>query len=174
MNFLQLAKKRYSCRSYKTLQVEEAKIQLVLEAARIAPSAVNFQPWSFIVIKESENLQEIYSCYHREWFNQAPVVIIACGNKETAWKRKADNKNHVDIDLAIAIDHITLQATELDLATCWVCNFEPEKVKTFLNLPENVEPIALISLGYPTDIVDTERHTTKRNSLDEIVGWERY
>jgi nitroreductase len=174
MNFLELAKNRFSSRSYKPQPVERETIKNVLEAARIAPSAANKQPWHFLVFTRQESLKKAYQLYHREWFKQSPVVILACAEKQQAWTRAEDNKNHADIDLAIAIDHITLQATELGLATCWICNFFVEKTKQMLNLPQNLEPIALLTLAYPADIPDVERHKTQRKKLEEIVSWENF
>jgi nitroreductase len=173
MDFLDIAKGRYSCRNYKPIQVEEDKLLKVLEAARVAPSAVNFQPWHFIVIKSSENLAKVGEAYHREWLKTAPMVIIACGDHLKSWKR-SDQKDFLDIDLSIAIDHMTLQATELGLATCWICNFNPAKLKQNLNLPENIEPIAIIPLGYPNDTSDPDRHNAKRMPMNDIVHWEKF
>ncbi len=172
MKFLDLAKQRYSSRNYKSTPIEEDKIKQILEAGRIAPSAVNNQPWFFIVIKDS-NLENIKNSYHREWFNTAPLVLAICGDHSQSWKR-SDGKDHCDIDVSIAIDHMTLAATELGLATCWVCNFDIEKCNKYLKLPENIELIALLSVGYPNDKVNINRHSSKRKSLEEIVRWETF
>lgn len=173
MKFLELAKKRYSCRDYKNQPMEEEKLLKVLEAAHVAPSACNLQPWHFIVIREKENLEKIFSTYKRDWIKTAPVVIIVCGNHDVSWKR-FDNKDHCDIDISIAIDHITLQAAELDLATCWVCNFNAEKCAELLNLPPHIEPIALIPIGYPNDSKNVDRHIQERKPIEQIVYWEKY
>ncbi len=171
MNFIELAKKRYSVRAYKNQPVEEDKLMAVLEAGRIAPSAVNFQPWHFIVVKDAEYINAFYEVYHREWFKQAPLYIVVCGDHKQAWKRKADGKDHADIDASIAIDHMTLAATDLGLGTCWICNFEVEKCREKLDLPEKIEPIAILSLGYPEGDEIPEK---KRKAMDEIVHWNRF
>lgn len=173
MDFLELAKLRYSSRKYLSQKVEDDKLNYVLEAGRIAPSANNTQPWIFIVVK-NENRDALRECYHREWFNSAPVYIVICGNHRQAWKRSSDGKDHTDIDVAIATDHMTLAATQKGLATCWVCNFDIEKTSKLLNLQENIEPIAILSLGYPADTTDTERHEKKRKKLTDIVFYEKY
>ena len=116
--FLNLAKSRFSCRKYLSKEVEKEKILAVLEAARIAPSAANHQPWLFYVFHTKEKLETISKVYNRQWFKESPVVIVACANHSEAWVRASDSKDHCDIDLAIAIDHITLQASDLGLATC--------------------------------------------------------
>ena len=168
MNFKELAQRRYSCRSYLSRQVEDEKIVHVLETARLAPSAKNLQPWHFVVIQEPESLTRIRSCYAGEWLESAPMIIVACGDHKAAWYR-ADGKNHTDIDVAIAIDHLTLAAVDIGLATCWICNFDVIKCAKILQLPEGVEPLAMIPLGYPADQPDTERHHIKRKKLDEII-----
>lgn len=169
MKFNDLILARKSVRSYQDKTPEKALLTQVLEAARLAPSAVNFQPWQFIVVIEEEKLKELHACYHREWFDTAPACIVVLGNHNEAWQRKADGKDHTDIDVSIAIDHMTLQAAELGLGTCWVCNFEVEKVASLFGLPSYLEPIALIPIGFPTEsLIPQEK---QRKSLDEIVKW---
>ena len=174
MDFLDLAKLRFSSRSYLKKKVEDEKLLKVLEAGRIAPSAANRQPWHFVVVKDKKRLKELSGLYHREWFNDAQVYIFMCGDKSKSWLRSSDSKNHLDIDVAIAADHITLQATELGLATCWICNFYVEQTKRMLNLPENIEPIAILTLAYPADKADIERHDKQRKPLDEIIHWNSF
>ena len=172
MTFIELAKRRYSCRNYDFRPVEKDKLELILEAGRIAPSAVNYQPWHFIVIQEKENLRKVHDVYHREWFQDAPYLIVVCGDHNQSWKRKQDGKDHCDIDIAIAVDHMTLQATELGLATCWICNFDKEKTIETLNLPSYLEPIVILPVGYPLDQPDPFRHGEKRKTIQDIVSFE--
>jgi nitroreductase len=171
MNFRELSLGRYSVRSYKAMTVEDEKLVKILEAGQIAPSAVNNQPWHFIVIREPDNHKQFSEIYHRDWFNEAPVYIVICGDHNLSWKRSEDGKDHCDIDAAIAIDHMTLQATELGLGTCWICNFHVQKCIDFLNLPAHIEPIAILSLGYPLDQTPPQK---KRKALAEIVHWEKF
>ncbi len=173
MSFIDLAKKRYSSRSYKEQAVEEEKILKVLEAGRIAPSAVNFQPWHFIVVRDDENRAKVAECYKKPWLKAAPAIIVVCGNYSESWKR-FDGKDHCDIDIAIATDHMTLQASELGLSTCWVCMFDSKKCAEILGLPSDIEPMVLLPIGYPDDTVDVERHEKRRKKLDEIVHWEKF
>jgi len=170
-HFIELAKARYSCRNYDSRPVEQEKLDLILEAGRVAPSAVNYQPWHFYVLREKDDLEQFYGAYHREWFRTAPCVIVICANHEQAWKRKEDGKDHADVDVAICTDHMTLQATELGLATCWICNFYVEKTRELLKLPEHMEPLVILPLGYPLDSTDPERHGMKRKPLSEIVSY---
>jgi len=173
MDFQELAKNRYSCRSYRDQPVEDEKVLYVLDTARMAPSAKNLQPWHFVVIQEPDNLARIKSCYGGQWLNTAPMIIVACGDHKGAWYR-ADGKNHTDIDVAIAIDHLTLAATNIGLATCWICHFDVMKCARILQLPEGVEPIAMIPLGYPADHPDTSRHQVKRKKLEDIIHKSKF
>jgi len=173
MFFLDLAKKRFSARKYTDKPVEKDKILAVLEAGRVAPSAVNNQPWHFIVITEEKMRQKMADVYHREWFRDVPVMIILCADHSQSWKR-SDGKDHADIDVAIAADHMTLAATDLGLGTCWICNFNRDKCVQLFNLPDHIDPVVILSLGYPVESGDTNRHESKRKRTDEIVSWEGF
>jgi len=170
-SFLDLARRRFSCRSFQNKEIPKELVEKVLEAARVAPSAVNNQPFYFIVVSEEPLRKMVASCYSRTWIETAPIIIVACGDHNNSWRR-ADGKDHCDIDVAIATDHITLAATDNGLATCWVCKFDAMKCSSILELPSHITPIALIPLGYPTDISNPDRHTEKRKPLSEIVFWE--
>lgn len=170
MSFFDLVQERHSVRKFSERKVEKETLLQILEVARLAPSAVNFQPWHFVVVTDDELKKKISEAYSRDWFKAAPVVIVALGNHETAWKRK-DGKDHCDIDLAIAVDHLILAATEAGLGTCWVCAFNASLVHSVLELPENLEPVVLIPLGYPAEEEIPEK---KRKSLDQIVSWNGY
>ncbi|KAE9631360.1 MAG: hypothetical protein PWP07_1288 [Epulopiscium sp.] len=168
MSFLDLAKERYSVRNFKEQEVEKEKILQVLEAARVAPSAVNYQPWHFIVITDQQLRSKVAETYPRPWFQSAPVVIVACGDHSQSWKRK-DGKDHCDIDVAIAVDHMTLAAADLGLGTCWVCAFDAQKCHEILGLPDHLEVVALLPMGYPKEDSKPEK---KRKSIEDIVSWE--
>lgn len=170
MNFIEIAKSRFSCRDYKNQKIEKHILLELMEAARIAPSANNQQPWFFYIVQEDENLLGlIKSSYQREWFSSAPAAIVCCAIKDSAWIRKSDNKNHSNIDATIAIDHLTLMAADMGLATCWICNFDVDAIKKALTLPQNIEPIALLSLGYPNTQANTDRFLQKRKNLEQIT-----
>ena len=161
-HFIELAKARYSCRTYDARPVEQEKLDLILEAGRVAPSAVNFQPWHLYVIRDKESLKQIHEAYHREWFRTAPCVLVVAGDH---------GKDHTDVDVAIATDHMSLQATELGLATCWICNFDVTRAREVLDLPEHMEPVVFLPLGYPLDETDPNRHAEKRKPLSELVTY---
>ena len=169
-NFLQLAKTRFSNRSYLPKEVDKELVLKILEAARIAPSAVNKQPSVFYVIQKPDELKKIYECYPRDWFKTAPMLIIACANHELSWKR-ADGKDHADIDITIAVDHMVHTATDLGLSTCWVCNFNRELLTYTLNLPSYIEPVIILPIGYSAEKGNPDRHITTRKPLKEFVHW---
>ena len=123
MAFLDLVKQRYSCRSYQKKSVEQEKLDYVMECVRFAPSAVNKQPWMFRIVKNDADKAKLQECYNREWFETAPMYIICSILHDEEWVR-SDGKHHGDIDIAIAVEHLCLAATEQGLATCWVCNFD--------------------------------------------------
>ena len=117
MNLLELAQKRCSVRKYASFPVEDEKLAYILEAGRMAPSAVNFQPWYFIIIRQEAGRTKIQECYAREWFRSAPLYILICGDHSQSWKRSSDQKDHMDIDVAIATEHISLAAAEQGLGS---------------------------------------------------------
>lgn len=173
MTFLELAKKRYSVRNYLDKPVEKEKLMYVLEAGRVAPSAANFQPWHFIVFTGGEKKKRICTTYNRPWFVHAPVIILICGDHDTSWKR-SDGKDHCDIDISIVADHMTLAAAEIGLGTCWVCNFDAKKTSEILCLPDHIEPIVFLSLGYPGDAEDKGSRHKIRKKMDDLLHWEEF
>lgn len=166
MNFLELVKQRYSVRNYESRAVEKEKLEYVMECVRMAPSAVNFQPWKFAVVTDEPRLSQLKKAYPREWMANVPCLVVACVNHEESWHRPSDGKDHADIDIAIAVEHLCLAATEQGLGTCWVCNFEVPVCKEVLQLSANIEPAVLIPIGYATA---QEMSAKKRKSLKEIL-----
>jgi nitroreductase len=171
VSFLELAKKRCSVRRFLPKEVEDEKLMQVLEAARVAPSACNLQPWHIIVAKNPKVRQQLYESYPRDWFAEVPVVLVVCVDRAQSWKR-ADGKDYGDVDIAIAVDHMTLAAADLGLGTCWLGAFDVEKCSRALQLPRNLEPLVMLPLGYPKQTESPERHKTRRKSLEEFVRWE--
>lgn len=169
MNFIELASKRYSVRGYSSKPVEKEKLMRIAEAAVLAPTSVNFQPWKMIIVTDPQLLNKLYDCYHRDWFRTAPACVVAIGDHDRGWRRPSDGKDHTDIDVAIAIDHLILAATEEGLGTCWICNFDVDKCAGLLQLPGHLEPMALIPVGY------AENETAplkKRKEIDNLIIWD--
>ena len=166
MTFLELVKARCSVRSYEQRAIEPEKLQYVMECTRLAPSAVNLQPWKFYVVTKPEDCNKIRQCYHRDWFNEAPMYIIACSNHDESWKRRrSEPKDHADIDISIAVEHLCLAAAEVGLGTCWVCNFNVELCRELFGIANPYEPVALIPIGHPKAMEVSEK---TRKSSDEV------
>lgn len=165
MRFIELATKRYSVRSYRPQAIEDAKLQLVLQAACLAPTAANRQPFRLIVVPTKGREPELLRIYSRPWFAQAPVVICICAIPNEAWVR-SDGKSYSDIDAAIVMDHLVLAAADLGLGTCWIGAFDPAATREVLGIPEEAEPVAFTPLGYPADQPPPAK---KRKSLDDLV-----
>ena len=172
-NFLTLAKARYSVRSYQDRPVEEEKLNYVLEAGRIAPSAANYQPWHIIVVKDPENRKKLTETYPRNWLLEAPVILVICGDHSVSWKR-SDTKDHCDIDIGIIGDHLTLAAADAGLGTSWICNFDARKCSRILEIPSHIEPMVYLPLGYPADSeLKSERHKIRKKT-DEFIHREKF
>jgi len=149
--------------------VEDSKLQQVLEAARLAPTAANRQAFQLIVIRTAGREAELKRIYSRDWFVQAPLVLCACGVPARNWVRR-DGKNYGDVDVAIVMDHLILAAASLGLGTCWIGAFDPSAAREVLGLPDGVEPIVFTPLGYPAD----QPRAKKRKALSELVRYERW
>ncbi len=175
--FLDLVKKRRSVRRYLDRPVEREKIKLCLEAARLAPSACNAQPWKFIVFDEPERKERLcraaFSGIYRNsaFAGKAPVIIVALNTKGKRLPELAgrfQGKHYPLIDLGIAGEHLILQATELGLGTCWVGWFNAKGVSALLDLSKHEKPVALILLGYPAEL---RVRNTPRKSREEIYSF---
>jgi nitroreductase len=170
MEYSELIGARYSVRAYRPDPVEDTKLQAVLEAARLAPTAANRQPFQLIVLHTAGREEEIGKIYHRPWFVQAPLVIAVCAIASQAWVRESDRFNARLIDAAIVADHLILAAADAGLGTCWVAAFNVEAARRVLQLPEDVEPVIFTPLGYPADRPEPKL----RKPLDELVRYEHW
>ena len=168
MTVLEAIRRRYSCRAYQDKAIEQEKLDQIFEAARLAPSAKNLQDWRFVVVRDKDKKRQVAaSTNHPEVFGKAGVMIAACSNSNDVMKC---GQAVGPIDVAIALEHICLQATELGLATCWIGSFEPEKVRRILEIPQDVAIIELMALGYPAD----EAKKPKREPIEKIVCYEKW
>lgn len=164
MDFFELVEKRYSVRAYKPDQVEREKLERVLEAARLAPTAANRQPFRIIVVATEGRKEGLRRVYSREWFIQAPYIIALCAVPAEAWVRR-DGRNYGVVDATIVMDHLILAAAALGLGTCWIAAFDEPAAREVLGIPPPWDPVALTPLGYPAD----EWKPKKRRPLDELV-----
>ena len=171
MNVFEAIEKRRSIRSYESTPVPEEKLEKILEAARLAPSASNVQPRHFIVVTDKERRDALAAGMFARFLKQAPVVIVACGDEKKSPK-------WYPIDVAIAVENMVLAATGEDLGTCWIGSFNENKVRDALRIPENLRVVVLLAVGYPSGKEGLGskvlRFVRKRKSLDEIVSIEEY
>jgi len=169
MRFLDLAVQRISVRGFAPDPVSEKDLMDVLEAGRMAPSAANRQPWHFVVVRDPRTRLALREAYDREWFWQAPVIIVVCVNPSVAWVR-SDGRNYATVDGAIAMDHMTLCATDIGLGTCWVAAADPVRIRAILGVPENLEVVAMTPLGKPVD----GGRAKVRKDLRDMLHMERW
>ncbi|MHC4638143.1 MAG: nitroreductase family protein [Planctomycetota bacterium] len=168
MTVQEAIQKRYSCRSYLDRPIEREKLTKILEAARLAPSAKNLQDWRFVLVTDKAVKLKLAQAANNQMFiAQAAGIIVACSNSDHVMRC---GQKIAPIDVSIALEHICLQATELGLATCWIGSFYPEKVRTILGIPDDIEIIELMSLGYPADLAGQPR----REPLENIVCFEEW
>ncbi len=170
MNFLNIAKRRFSVRSYTEQAVEKEKLDKILEAAHVAPTAANLQPVHLIVVQSEEGLAKIDKAAN---IYGAPLAIIVCADHGKAWVRPFDKKQTGDIDSSILTDYMMLQATELGLGSVWICYFKPDVISREFNLPENLEPVNILAVGYSNEeAADPERHSRMRIPISQLVSYE--
>jgi len=169
MEFFEVINKRRSIRTYENKPVEDEKLQKVLLAAQKAPTSYNNQDIKFIVVKEKNHIEKMmYACKQQEFVKEAPIIIVGCGT----------NCEHVmtcgqlayPIDVTIACTHLLLAATDQGLGTCWIGSFYEDKVKKFLQIPEEIKVVCLITLGYSR----YQPAETNRKSISDLVCFEKW
>lgn len=168
MEVLEVIRKRYSCRAYQDKKIEKKKLDIIMEAARLAPSARNIQDWRFVVATQRKVRRQVAACTNRpEVFGKAGAIIAACSNSDYIMRC---GQAISPIDVSIALEHICLQATDLGLGTCWIGSFDPEKVASVLGIPDDIQIIELMAVGYPADV----RREPDRAPIDNIVSYEKW
>lgn len=172
MNFLELAKTRCSTRSYTAQKVEPEKLEKILEAARIAPTGKNAQAFRLLVIQSEEGLTKLKEAAN---FYDAPLAILTIADVENTWHRSFDGKVISDIDASIVSTHMVLEATELGLASLWICRFKPDVVREAFRIPEGFEPVNLTVFGYPDgELKSAERHDADRKPISDLLVEESF
>lgn len=164
MDFYNVVQRRRSVRGYAPDPVPEPAMERIFQAVNLAPTACNLQPFRFLVVSNPETKALIGTCYQQPWLIEAPVVVVALGNRETAWKRFSGASAHV-IDVAIAMEHLVLAAAAEGLGTCWVCAFDQDELHRKLGLDAQWEVVAMTPLGRPA-VTPGEQ---KRKAVSEIV-----
>lgn len=167
MDLMNLLKERYSVRMFSDKPVEDDKLNQILEAGRVAPTAVNFQPQRILVLKSKDALDKLKNCtrYHFD----APVALIVCYDNTVSWKRKYDNYDMGAVDAAIVTTQMMLETANLGLGTTWVGHFEPAAVVREFELPENIIPVAILPIGYPSESAEPNPRHFERLDLNNTV-----
>ncbi|SET97165.1 nitroreductase family protein [Lacrimispora sphenoides] len=167
MEFLKLAKDRYSVRKFCDKKVEKEKLDLILEVGRVAPTAVNYQPQRIFVLDTEEALSKLKACttYHFH----APLALLICYDKTVSWKRSYDGKDMGEVDVSIVATHMMLEVTNLGLGSTWVGHFDPQKIEEVFELPENIIPVALLPIGYPDETSVPHPNHNKRFDIGVTV-----
>ncbi|MBN2185216.1 MAG: nitroreductase family protein [Candidatus Krumholzibacteriota bacterium] len=172
MDIYEAIRMRTSVRGYKPDAVEDEKLNRILDAARLAPSGKNGQPWRFVVVKDKETISKLVpACKNQKFLEEAPILIAACGFEEEAYKKMGGYWNSLPVDIGIALEHLMLAAEAEGLGTCWIGAFIEDEVREILGVPEGVKIVALTPVGYPSQ----ERTIRPRKPLEEIVmkgRWE--
>ena len=172
MDFLTIAKKRYATRGFTDQKVDPEQRSKILEAAHVAPTAGNRQPVRLLVVESEEGLEKLKKATK---LYGAPLAILACTDRNEVWTRSFDGKQTSDIDASILTDHMMLQATELGLGSVWICAFDPAIVREEFQLPDHLEPVNILALGYPKAAPPSpDRHSETRIPLERLVFYEQF
>ncbi|MEI6132712.1 MAG: nitroreductase family protein [Bacillota bacterium] len=166
MEFFEVVSKRFSSRAYMDQPVEKEKLDRILEAARLAPTACNRQPFKIVVVKTIDKQEALSECFHSKFIYQAPLIIGIFAKIDESWVR-GDGHNFYDVDAAIVFDHLILAAAVQGLGTCWIGSYKPEKIKEFFGLAKEYEPVAFTPLGYSSD-VKTDKG---RKAIEDLVAY---
>lgn len=171
MEVFEAVLKRRSIRAYEQKPVPKEKLMKILEAARLAPSAGNIQPWQFVIVTDAEKRSKLAEARYASFLRESPIVIVGCGDSSAS-------PNWYMVDVAIAMQNMVLTATSEGLGTCWVGSFNEKEVKNILKIPEKFRVVALLAVGYPRkkfDILGKMLHVVRRRKrLKGIVSFEEY
>jgi len=168
MAVIDAIRRRYSCRAYLDKSIEQDKLDCVLEAARLAPSARNMQDWRFVVVTDPDTKRKVATATNRpEVFEKAGAIIAACSNSDYVMRC---GQAIGPIDVAIALEHISLQAADLGLGTCWIGSFDADKVRQILGIPDDINIVELMALGYPAG----SKPEPTREPIEKIVCYDTW
>lgn len=171
MSVLDVIRERRSVRVYKSDPIPEESILRVLEAARLAPSGKNLQPWKFVVVQDVKLKKRLAKASNQQDFiADAPLIIVACGFPDECYRAMGRYMESWPVDVTIALEHLILQAQEEGLGTCWIGSFEEEEVKSLLDVPEHVKVLALTPLGYPGEVPEFRG----RKPLEKIISYDSF
>ena len=169
MDFYDLIRTRESVRDYDSKRkIDDSVLYRILNAGRLAPSASNRQPWTFLLVSSEEKLEKVRACYQKSWFQQAPHILIIIGDKTKSWVRSYDGYNSIETDLAIAMDHIILAAEYENVGTCWIEAYDYKILSDAVCLKENEVIFSITPLGYQNKGYQKQCNK-ERKPLEEII-----
>lgn len=172
MDFEKVIAERYSVRKFEEKHLPNEVIEKLLNAAHLAPTGCNFQPQRILVLNTDTSIEKLKGCT-RSHFN-APCAMLVCYNKDETWTRPYDGAVSAPVDASIVATHIMLEAHNIGIGACWVMHFNPQAMKDTFNIPPNIEPLALLVMGYPhKDAAPIDKHFQFR-SIDEVVFYDSF
>lgn len=172
MEFNKLISERYSVRKFTDAHVKSEHIDAILHAAHVAPTGCNYQPQRILVLNTDESIAKLKNCTKCH-FN-APCAMLVCYNKDETWRRPYDGALSAPVDAAIVTTHMMLAAHNVGVGSCWIMHFDPAKMRESFNIPDNIEPLALLVMGYPApESAPIELHS-KFRPLDEVVYFDSF
>ncbi len=172
MDFLTLASERYSVRKFDGRPVEQEKLEKILRAAQLAPTACNFQPQRVLVINSEEALGKLKKC--TKWHFDCPLAMLVCFNKDECWTRRYDNTQSGTVDASIVATHMMLEAAEIGIGSTWVMSYDPSALRTEFELPDNIEDTALLVMGYPAEDAEPNERHTQFKAVNEFVSYNKF
>ena len=172
MEFEKLIEERYSVRKFEDKHLTKEDIDKILKAGHLAPTGCNIQPQRILVLNTADSVSELKNCTKCHF--DAPTAMLICYNKDESWKRPYDGALSAPVDAAIVTTHMMLEAHNIGVGSCWVMHFDPDKIRDTFNIPENIEPVALLVMGYPhKESLPIEMHS-KFRPLSEVVSYDSF
>jgi nitroreductase len=172
MDFEKIISERYSVRNFKNTPLMQEDIDSILKAGHLAPTGCNYQTQRILVIKSDEAIEKLKKCSKCHF--DAPCAMLVCYNRDESWVRPYDKAISAPVDAAIVTTHMMLQAQNIGVGTCWVMHFNPTAIKEEFNIPENIEPLALLVMGYPREDAKPIEMHYKYRPIDEVVFYDSF
>ncbi len=172
MDFLKLAQERYSVRSFQPQPVEENTLKQILKAGHLAPTACNLQPQRILVLPTLEDTKRLANCTKCHF--DAPSALLICYEKDECWKRKYDGKPSGEIDASIVATHMMLAAASLGVGSTWVMHFDPAAMRKEFQIPETIEPVALLVMGYPAEDAEPYPGHSQFRPMEETLIYHSF
>jgi len=172
MDFEKVITQRYSVRKFQNRHLEKDIIDKILKAGHLAPTGCNFQPQRILVINTDESVEKLKKCTKCHF--DAPAAMLVCYNTQETWKSPYNGALSAPVDASIVTTHMMLEAQNLGVGTCWVMHFDPDAMKSEFNIPKNIEPHALLVMGYPHSEAAPHEFHSKFRPLDEVVFYDTF